>query len=1072
MKKYTYLFLSRFHVLLFFLLGAFHQGYSQTTPLRVEGIVTDLEGIPLDATIRHRDGSRLAKNGMFSFDLTRIPDTLRFTALGFTTVSRIVQTPGKLEIRMTPSTTQMDEVVINTGYQTVSPNEINGSVALITSDMLNERATGNILDRIQGHATGLTVLVGKQETEGGTGVLVRGLGTLHGPMEPLIVLDGFIYDGDINNIDPNTVENVTLLKDASAASIWGARAGNGVIVITTKKGKYNQRMRVSFHVDHSMQAPPALSEAYNVGAQTHIEMEKFLFDQGYFDQQIQTAYRPLTPVVELLARKRDGMISQTEFDQEMAFWAKQDARQNYLDEFYTTGHTQNYGLQLDGGGERNHYMIGASYQDRLGNLYDVDRRLNLRLNNQFRVTENLTLSTNVQLTSNHSKTGRNAFGSIRPGTRAPDYLAFRDDSGNPIPIDNLYRGRYTDSVGEGVLLDWKYYPADEYNHINSHTDRLDLFSTVSLNYRAFHWLDLSGDFQYQVQNSERVNHLKEESYLSRNLINQFTQYNPSTGVISYVIPIGGTYSSSDASINSFAWRGQANFNEQIGSHRVTGILGMELRGSGTRSKAHATLRGYHKDPLAYAQVDIENRYPHFITGAMNRIGAGSTELTRTDYRFVSYYANFAYSYLNRYTLTGSARRDGSNLFGVNTNDRWKPLWSAGLGWNISNEDFYEERYISDLKLVFTYGRSGNVDMTKTALPIVGVSTHRETGFRFSRVQAINNPELRWEQLDQLSIRLEGRSKNRRIHGSMSFFKKYGTDLFGDAPYDFTGYGVRSTVVRNVAAMEGFGMELDLHATYMERGQFRWEGSGYLNWNENKTTEYYISSVNSELSRLAVGGSNINPIIGQPLYAIAAYRWAGLDQVGNPMGYLEGIPSNNYNAILNEEGRLTGDNIVFMGSAMPRYYGSLINILAYGPIQLSLSVDFHLGYFLRKNYLGTGTAINGTIHKDFLMRWQNPGDELRTDIPAFIYPSDYNRDAFYGYSEINVIPGDQVRLGYVNLKYSLNTTQWKNPFRRIDIIAGKDSNRLLWTKNDARVDPNFLDGSKTSSIFSIGIKAQF
>lgn len=1040
---------------------------------RVHGTVHDLEGRPVIGTVFCSSSVSIVKDGVFEITPLHFPDTIRITAMGFAAVTRIIHGPGTLSIRMTPTDTQLEEVVISTGYQTASPNEINGSVALITSDMLSSRTTGNILERIQGHASGLTTLVGKRETaDGGSGVLVRGLGTLHGPIEPLIVLDGFIYDGDIDNIDPNTVDHVTILKDAAASSIWGARAGNGVIVITTKKGQFNQRIRISVQADRSIQAPPALSETYRVGAATHIEMEKFLFDQGYFDQRIRnTPYLGLSPVVDLLARQRDGQISQTDFDRELAFWAKQDARENYLDAFYTTAHTQNLGLQINGGSERNSYMMGASYHDRNGNLYDRNRRLNLRINNQFRIIDNLTLSTNVQLAHHHTQSGRSGYGTFRPGGRTIDYLAFRDGQGDILPLDINYKGRYTDSIGEGILLDWKYYPTEEYRYIDSYNNRLDLFSTIGVTYRAFTWLDLSGSFQYQIQNSRQVVHTKEDSYFSRDLINQFTQVHPVTGVVSYVVPLGGLYNSSEASVGSFAWRGQANFDHHVNGHRITGIVGMELRGSGTSSRAHARLHGYQDDPLAYNHIDLHTRYPHFITGALASVGVGSNELSRTDYRFVSYYGNIAYTYLNRYTLSGSARRDGSNLFGVHTNDRWKPLWSAGLGWNISNEPFYAANYLSDLKAVFSYGRSGNVDMTKTALPIAAISTHHETGLRFAGITAINNPELRWEQQDQLSLRLEGQVKNRKLKGSLGFFKKYGTDLYGDAPYDFTGWGVSRTLVRNVASMEGYGLELDLHASYMERNRFKWTGGWYLTWNENKTTAYYISSNNHDLARLLVDGTSINPVIGYSLYAIAARKWAGLDGAGNPMGYLEGKPSTDYQAI-NLEGRSTGDNIVYMGSATPRYYGSMFTELHYGPVRLSVGLNFHFGYYLKKNYFSSGSAINSAIHQDYLKRWQQPGDELITDIPAFVYPVVTNRDSFYGVAEPNVIPGDQIRLDYVRLKYGMDTSQWKHPFRYMEINMGMENGGLLWKKNKSGVDPNFISGNQTSMIWSFGINAQF
>lgn len=1034
---------------------------------RVKGTVHDLEGRPLNGRVTCSSSTTVISNGVFEVNPLYFPDTIRVESLGFHPVTRVVNAPGTVAIRMTPSTTQIDEVLINTGYQTISPNEINGTVALISSEMITTRTTGNILERIQGHASGLTTLVGKQETTGGTGVLVRGLGTLEGPIEPLIVLDGFIYDGDINNIDPNTVENVTLLKDAAAASIWGARAGNGVIVITTKTGRYNQRMRISIHADRSFQAPPLLSEQYRVGATTHIDLEKFLFEQGYFDQQIMSVpHGGLSPIVDLLARQRDGLISKDEFAQEMAFWSKQDARNNYLDEFYTTAHTKNYGVQLDGGSERNSYMIGVSYQDHKGSLYDISRRLNLRLNNQFRILDNLTLSVNVQFTHNFSKQGRDAYNTIRPGSRTGDYLAFRDEMGLPIPLDYQYRGRYTDSIGKDILLDWKHYPAEEYNFRDNHNDRLDLFSTVGLKYIVLPWLSLTGNFQYQNQDAQQVIYTSQESYVSRNLINQYTQHNPATNAISYVVPIGGIYRSSDATVNSFAWRGQANINHQRGAHGIKAILGMELRGSGTRSKTNGTMYGYHEDPLTYTQIDLHTRYPHFITKANTSIGA-SNAITRTDYRFVSFYGNFAYTYLNRYTISGSARRDGSNLFGVNTNDRWKPLWSAGVGWNISNESFYQERYIADLSLNITYGRSGNLDMTKTALPIASKGTNRESGFKTARVTALNNPELRWEQLDQLSLRLEGRSKNGRINSSLGFFKKYGSDLYGNAPYDFTTWAVASTITRNVAAMEGYGMEWDIHAIYIDKGKFKWSGTGYFNWNDNRTTAYYYDVPStSELSRLIVEGNKINPVIGKPLYGIAAYRWAGLNTDGEPQGFLNGVPSTDYQAISRDE-----SSIVFIGSATPRYYGSMTNQIVYGSWRLLVGIDFHLGYFVKKQYFTSAGAISGSIHKDYLDRWQNPGDELLTSVPKFVYPNS-NWDGFYGTTELHTIPGDHIRLNYINLVYGINTSQWKQPFRNLELRGGIENGMLLWKKNNAGVDPNYIDGSQSKLIWSFGINAQF
>lgn len=1073
MKKYIYLHINSYCILLLILLFKCHLGFSQRTTIRIEGTVTDLDGNPVNSTIRHSAGSQLVINGEFSFDLKRVPDTVRFTAVGFATVVRVINSSTFLRIRMTPETQDLEEVIVNTGYQSLSPHEFTGSIALIDEKSIQMKVGGNILDRIVGHSSGLMQLVGKTEQSGSqaNGLLVRGLGTINGPIEPLIILDGFIYDGDINNINPNDVASVSILKDASAASIWGARAGNGVIVIVTKSGRFNQSMQVSFQTDQSLQRPAQLNTQYGISAMEEIEIERFLFEQGYFETRFRTPYNPLTPIQEILLQHRQGKLSEAEVEQRIAFWAGQNARQNYLDEFYTNSYNQNYNLQINGGSDRNAYLIGGSYSHKLSETYNQNSRLNVRLNNQFKISDRISLATNVQLSKIENVYGRPSYGTYRPGGREASYLAFRDENGNPIPLDLHYRGSYTDSIGAGKLLDWKHYPADNYRHIDSRNDQLELFSVINLAYSPIRSLKLNGSFQYQIQNSDQVDHSNINEYNSRNTINQYTQFDPDKGTLSYVVPLGGIYNSRDASIHSFTWRGQANFREQYDAHTINSIIGIELKGTGTGSQIHATQYGYQEDPLTYVQVDAMTRYPHFITGSPVRIG-GSTGLSRTDYRFVSLYGNLAYSYLNRYTFTGSVRRDGSNVFGANVNDRWTPLWSAGIGWDISNEPFFEGNLISKLKAVVTYGVSGNVDMTKTASPIGSYSTNPLTGYRFARITNINNPDLRWEKLSQFSMRIDLQDKSRRITSSFNFFKKYGRDLYGQAPYDFTGWGASSTIVRNVASMEGYGVEMDLKSINYRNSNFEWSSFLFSNWNENVTTEYYKETDYSDLLVLMTNGNRINPVIGKPLYSISAYKWGGLDENGNPMGFVDGVSSTDYMAI-NEFARVDGDNIRYIGATTPRFFGTVANHIRYRSISLSIGIGFHLGYFVKKGNLSSSAIVNGgAIHVDYLKRWQNKGDERITDIPSFVYPVDSNRDYFYGSSEVHVIPADHLKMDYLRINYALNTTQWSMPFKQFDVNFGLENGPLLWKKNELGLDPNHVEGNNSQILWSGGIKVHF
>lgn len=1033
----------------------------------IQGIIRDLDGNPINATIRYSGGTRLAVEGLFSLNIHTLPDTMRFTAVGFETVIRVITHPTKLNIRMTPIIQEIDEVIVHTGYQALRPNEITGSIDLINEKTIQSRVGGNILDRIMGHSSGINQRIDKQEL--GTGVMVRGLGTINGPLDPLIVFDGFIYDGDINNINPNDIESVSILKDASATSIWGARAGNGVIVINSKKGKFNQSIKVTFQMDQFIQKPSNLNTQWGVDAKTEIEMERYLFDLGYFNSSIRSRpYQPLTPVLDILLKQREGHISDEEAEKAIEFWERQDSKQNYLDEFYRTAHGQNYNMNLSGGNERVNYMIGTSYSNQVSELHEKSDRLNIRMNNQFLITPKLSLGTNLHLTKFKEKGGRPAYGTITPMNRAISYLAFRDDEDNPLAIDKNYRGYFIDGIGQGKFLDWKYYPAEDYKHVDRQLDRMELFSTVSLGYNPIPSLGFTGSFQYQIQFREQRSHNNVNSYYSRDLINQFSQIDGNTGGVSYVIPIGGILQSNNASVNSFTWRGQANFKEHFGSHSIHAIAGFELKGSGTRSKTNPNLYGYLEDPLVHNLVDFINPHPHSVTGAQIRIGS-SNSLNRTDYRFASFYGNMSYSYLNKYLLTGSLRRDGSNVFGANTNDRWTPLWSTGLGWNIHNEDFYADRVFSSMKIVMTYGASGNVDMTKTASPIASYNTNALTRLKFARVSTINNPDLKWERLAQLNARLELEHKSRRISSIINVFKKYGSDLYAQAPYDFTGWGVSSTIIRNAAKMEGYGIEVDLRTINIQKEHFNWNTSIFFNWNDNRTTEYYAATNYSDLSKLLGGGRKINPIVGKPLYSIAAYKWGGLDDQGNPLGYLEGLPSSEYQKIITY-GRDNGNNIRFFGSTIPRFYGSLSNQLIYGNLKLSFSLNYNFGYFVQKTFMTDQGIVNGKFHKDFLNRWQNSGD--KTEIPAFVYPANSSKLTFYSSSETHVIPGDHVRFDYIRFIYSVRTSQWKYPIRMFNLNVGIEDLPMIWIKNKHRIDPNFINGNEPQPRFSLGVNLNF
>lgn len=1035
----------------------------------VSGVVYDVEGNIIEATVRYKGGSKSVIQGKFSIELENLPDTIRITAVGYETVERVVTKGGSIIIRMYPLVNVIEEVKVYTGYQTLAPNEVNGTVTVIGANAIQDRASGNLFQRLLGHSSGLLNAVGKEGSA--TGLTVRGLGTINGPLDPLVVLDGFIYEGSIENIDPNDVESVSILKDASAASIWGARAGNGVIVITSKKGRLNEKMKVSLNFGKSLREIPLMAEQKRIGASEYVELEKFLFNQGFFDRILSLRpYQQVTPVIESLLQRREGRITDLELEDKLAFWSSQDSRKAFKDEFYSISGNENYQLQFHGGAEKFSFLMAGSYNRQKSPTQDITDQINLRINNEFNITKSLNIGVNVRFSSNTESMGRPRYGSIRIGGRDADYLTFRDSEGNQISLDREFRSLYVDSISRGKLLDWNYYPLTNDLSRTTESKRQGLFGSINLNYKLLTFLNLSGSFQYGLESQSHLEEDRIESYEARNLINQFSSIDPQTGIVSRVIPLGAIRSSRSSAIGSFTYRGQVDFRQQWGFHRVISMVGMEFQGRSSTSANHGRQFGYSADPLAYANVDLLGLYPNFVTGQLGRVGA-STSLSQKDYRFVSLYSNFLYSFKNRYMISASARRDGSNLFGVNANDRWNPLWSTGIGWDISNENFYDFSYIPHIKLSITYGVSGNVDLNKTALPIIQYGTNNLTNLRFARILSINNPNLQWERLSQLSSKLEVSTKDEKVRIGLHAFKKYGEDLYGEAPYDITTWGQKATITRNVGSMEGYGIELDLHTINFQSRNFEWKSSFYFNWNDDKVTAYHESLSFSQPYAIMVGAGDrkISPFVGFPLYNIAAYKWNKLNNQGDPQGFYQGSPSTNYLNITNEA-VASGDNIIYFGSASPRYYGSLIKNFRFRDLSVVANLSYSMAYFVRKPTISYGSLVNyGIGHKDYLGRWKVEGDELITEIPKFVYPVDTRRDNFYSFSENNVIRGDNIRLDYVRLIYEIPTKKWTHPFHQLAVNVGLENIGPIWVRNKQKLDPNFLNSDPPSKLWSLGVK---
>jgi TonB-linked SusC/RagA family outer membrane protein len=727
-----------------------------------------------------KTGTTTNEKGEFSFK--NIEEAAVLVISGINIEALEVKVNGKTFVSITVKAkiVEQQEVTVQTGYQDIAKERATGSFAKVDNALLNQQVGTNILQRLDGVASGVLFDTKVQDPyRKRLNLSVRGLSTINGPLDPLVILDNFPYEGDIANINPNDIESITILKDAAAASIWGARAGNGVIVITTKKGRFNQPLGIEFNSTVIVTEKPNLKYLPYINSRDFIELEQTLFNNGYYNARItNNPHLALTPAVDIFLQRRNGQITSSDSASMIDKLATIDGRDEYLNTFYQKGITQQYALNLRGGGENIAWLISGGYDRSISTLDSRYTKANVRFDNTYKPIKNMSINIGVYYTNSKSENGKPEYNSIQVGNTYLPYLSLSQKS---IPIQ--YSDSYSDTAGAGKLLDWKYYPLEDYKHNTAKNNLEDILTNVGVRYDIISGLSLNLNYQYQQQRneSERINDL--ESYSTRNIINLFSQLNRTTGIVNYIVPLGAIANISRSSIQSQSLRGQLNYSKSRRNHSINLLAGLETRVIISKSSGNI-IYGYNEDPLYSKNVDFVNQYPTFITGNYQTISNGGS-FSHMINKYISTFGNAAYTYRNKYTISGSIRRDGSNIFGVKTNDRWKPLWSVGGGWDLSKEVFYKSSLLTTLKIRITYGLSGNIDPNRTSLPVGTYSPPAYTNYPYLRITSLNDPSLRWEQVETFNLGIDFGFNNDRITGNLDLYRKRGSDLYGQTPYDYT-----------------------------------------------------------------------------------------------------------------------------------------------------------------------------------------------------------------------------------------------------------------------------------------------
>lgn len=1070
----------------------------------ISGLVTDTDGKPLIGVTVLPEGYAIhwgvttSSDGRYTIRLQERTSALIYSFIGMAPHKEPVDGRSVINVKLETDVLQLNEVsVVSTGYQQIPKERATGAINVVDAKTIREVPAVNILERLEGVVPGVRFDVRNNK------ISIRGVNTLtlnaSGGGSPLVVIDGFpAVDQDLakrenagasigtilSRYNPDDIESISILKDAAATSIWGAKAANGVIVITTKKGKKNSS-QVNFSTNLSISNPSNMKNLNRMNTAEYIELEKEMKDLGYFTDPAKwdnswmtfNQNRPVSEALEWMFKADRGQATARQRDSALTALGSIDNRGQIRDLLLQRAVSQQYNLSFSGGGQNSTYYLSTNYtkdvpvyKSNKGEAYFVTANMSNELFNK-RVTINTGINYNYANTSSNMAT-LNAIGNGRLALRP--YEMLQDAQGNAIARSIDFRDEVAaDFLAKGYLP-WTYSPLQELNYGFTNVKDNRFRFNADINTKITNWLDVSvaGSLQRNTGRSENLNELN--SYDTRVLVNTGTTIG-ANGRLVYGVPYGGKMLSHVYEESAYSLRGQLNINKSwANKFNLNAIAGTEIREQ-KGDRYQQTRYGVDGDTYNSASWNPTTPY-NTIYGWDYTLGFSDGAVTKSISRFLSYYGNAALSTLdNRYTVSASMRFDDINLLGASRRQRAKPLWSAGLKWNASAEEFMRDvHWISNLNLRLTYGTAGAVPGSASNAAVLGLEgidpvTMEPIG---SVLKPANN-QVGWELTRNTNVGLDFSLLNNRLHLSADAYRKRTTDLLWNFPVN-TAYGW-ATLQFNAASMKGHGYELGLRGDVIRRTDLRWSSTFNISYNTNEVTD---SRFKRPTGIQLLGG---NFVEGMPLDAMYAYRWAGLDNKGRSQ-----IFDKDGKILTADDGNnlITADDIQYMGRTTPPFFGGFFNDFTYRSFTLGVRISYEMGHVFRRysieNYPTFMTDnYSGLIgsQKDLALRWRKPGDEAFTDVPGLANVST-NSNNRYKFSDLLVESASHIRLQQVSLGYQVPAKVLSRmTMKSLGMSVSARNLGIIWKKNKAGIDPSYVASSNYTNlppapVFYLSLNASF
>lgn len=1034
--------------------------------ITVHGQIVGSDGIGLPGvTVRDREQHYGISDNDGNYEIKGVSGkgVLYFECIGMETVSQNIGGRTLINVKMIEASTFLDEVVV-TGYQTLSKERTPGSYGVVSSSEINERLDRDIRDRLNGKVAGMTSYRGSTQ--------IRGRSTIYGNSEPLYVVDGVPYEGSLSVINPSEIVNVTVLKDATAASIYGARSANGVIVITTRSGEAGPT-RVSYN--GSVKFTPLTSNREYQNIMTSSEFVDFQRELFEIDPMSYMPQYALNEVRTLLFQHKEGRITSEQLDEGLDYYRNLDNAEQLRKQFLRNVQVQQqHNLSLSGGAEKHKYALSLNYNaDAPFEKGKETDNLGFRLRNSFKFFDWFKMDVTLfgRFIDNEYSNGFSAY-SVWSGTGGiPTYRMLYDGNGDPVHWYQQKSQAELDRLTGLGLLDESYYPVEEFTRTRVKNKSNYLNFNTNLNFRITGNLTLDLRYATDLENAYQKTFNDKNAYSVRHMINDATQIKD--GEIIQNIPAGGQIRETRSDRNSYTLRTQVNYEKLFNEkHRIVAIAGGEIRAIASSGTGTFNV-GYDDNSLVYKPVNEKDlsqiQNTESLTGRFSLPSKCAT-YSASENRYVSFYANASYTFNNRITATASIRMDQSNLFGTDPKYQYRPLWSAGLHYIILNGR--EVSWIDRLAVRATYGINGNVaKQSGPYLTVADSGINDWTGEYQSTVSFPPNSGLRWEKTGVTNIAVDFNLFTGRLNGSIEFYNKATTDLLHNKTYDPT-YGWDKVMV-NYGDMLNRGIEFNLNTINVRTKDFVWTSNFNFSYNKNELTRIE-NTAGAAINYL----SGLQTREGLPLNSIFSVRWAGLDENGGPQAYKKD------GSIVKSMADIEVDDLVYSGTITPPYAAAFSNTLKWKELSLSFMFSYYGGHNMKGVFgdfiTGTGISVNpDRLTANF---WRKPGDENNPDTtPARMKAINGNVQNLWKAADRHIQKGDYIKLDNIVLTYRLPQSVLKSTIIKGARFSFQIANAgFIWVANTQGLNPESWSGSGltssrgqlTPTVYSLGAAIDF